>query len=192
MWVRRVAARAVDELLMLAVQCAAVFGAAFIVGISQLGDDSVDRDAAVLAAAVVISGWLACVVYEIGCTRGGVSLGKATFHLRVLDASTGRRPTGTQAFVRWLLVVGVQPLIWLVGPLGAQESPEARATIVVVLAVSLLWRAALAVSVLATGGRGGVHDRLAHTQVVVTAPVAPVRSARRAGSSPRVASGTPS
>lgn len=108
----------------------------------------------------------ACVLYEITFTRGGATIGKSITGLQVLDADRPRRLSWRQSFIRWLLVAGVQPLIWLSLLLGGDESTQARILIAAALGASLLWRATLGLSILASSGTSSIHDRAARSTVL--------------------------
>jgi uncharacterized RDD family membrane protein YckC len=167
---RRLVARAIDEAVVLALQAGFLLVAAVLGGLSHLSGDDDRAEVVAVAVGIAAAGWLAGVTYEVVGTRCGGPMGKRWLRLRVHDAAHRRLPSWRQAFLRWALVAGVQPVVWLALGLGGEESSLARLALVVGITASLAWRVGLAISVLRSPGATGLHDHLIGTRVARTFP----------------------
>lgn len=164
---RRGIARLIDDLLVVGVQLVSLLTALFIYALATFTGEDDSTDAVILAWAIGIVGFAACIAYEVVTTWAGASLGKLVCGLRIIDAGTGTRLSLSRSVARWLLVSGVQPLGWLVFGLGEGTAPRDAVVLASVVAAALAWRTALAVSVITCpGAHQGLHDHMVHSRLV--------------------------
>jgi len=165
---RRIAARGIDEALVLVIQVAFLVPA--VVLSSTEGADHRREELAVTAFCLVFMGWFVGVCYEVSSNQLAGTPGKRQMQLRVFAAGTRDVLSLQASIVRWALVNGAQPLVWCAVGVVVVDSTPARATLAGLTAASLLWRAVLLVSVVRSGGATGLHDRLVGSHVVAALP----------------------
>lgn len=183
--VPRLAARAFDEAVVVAIQVAFVVPAVFLTSMDELRSDNGREEIAVVSFCLVFAGWFVTGFYEVASTHLGGSLGKRIMGLRVL-ATGPAGPTETtepagpdgegpetdatlsvgRSVVRALLVSGAQPVVWSAFWLTGDEGRPVHVVLVVLIAAAVLWRGLLAVSVVRSGGRSSIHDRVIGSRVV--------------------------
>jgi uncharacterized RDD family membrane protein YckC len=161
---RRSLARVVDELVIALIMAPWIMLAAIGLGLSSIAGEESDLDTVILAATIIAVGVGLGGLYEVCASRNSRGIGKLLVGLRVTKADHTRL-SAREGLARWILLVGPTPLLWLSLAIDGTSSEEYRGLVRGVLAVSLVWRAVIAVSVFATAGRGGVHDRLTGSHV---------------------------
>ena len=175
--VPRLVARAIDEAVVVIIQVALVVPAVFLSSMSQLSSDNGREEIAVVSFCLVFAGWFVSGFYEVASTHLGGSPGKRILGLRVLTASPDGTdsPDGTgtagpltvgRSVARALLVSGAQPLVWCALLLPGDEVQPGHIAVMVLIAGAVLWRGLLAVSVVRSGGRSSIHDRMVGSRVV--------------------------
>jgi uncharacterized RDD family membrane protein YckC len=177
--VPRLVARAIDETVVVAIQVAFVVPAVFLTSMNQLSSDNGREEIAVVSFCLVFAGWFVSGFYEVASTHLGGSPGKRIMGLRVLAAdpdepdgndSTRTGTAGTltvgRSVGRALLVSGAQPLLWCVIGLPGDEVEPGHIVLMVLIAGTVLWRGLLALSVVRSGGRSSIHDRMVGSRVV--------------------------
>jgi uncharacterized RDD family membrane protein YckC len=160
---RRSLARVIDEFVVTAAMLPWVLLAGVFLGLGEAASEEDRREIAVLATGIIAGGVAIGGCYEGVTTMKGGGVGKRLAGLRV--ASINRTAlTARKAFSRWVLLVGPTPLVWLSLGIGGTGS-DYRGAVRGLIAISLVWRLTIAVSVLATTGRGGFHDQVLGSRV---------------------------
>lgn len=159
----RIVARMVDDAVVLACQFPLVVAAALFSSLSTVAEPGREDDADRLAVTLLVTAWVIGVAYEVVSTRIGGGIGTRLCGLRVVSG-TGRAPAWRRSVLRWLLVSSTLPLVWLWLMRGASGLWDTVAIAGVALCVVV--RLVLFVSLVVSGGSDGVHDRLAGTRVI--------------------------
>lgn len=158
-------ARIIDDAVVCLLMAPWLVVAAVLSGLGQIASDSGRREIAVAATVIIGAGVVSGACYEVWTSviQGGV--GKRAMGLRVVTAGRDMPMLVRSAAARWLLLVGPAPLVWLSLGVGGTSSDH-RGLVRSLLVATLAWRTAIGFSVLATAGRGGLHDRIVHSRVV--------------------------
>lgn len=166
---RRLVARGIDDGVVLAIQVAFVVPA---VVLRAVADDSGRNEPQITVAGVVllVTGWFVSVCYEVASTHLGGGPGKRALQLRVVTAADAAVLPVRASIARWALVAGVQPLVWGVVGVVVADSTPIRVACVALVAVSLLWRAGLAATIVRGDGTTGWHDRRVGSRVTPPRP----------------------
>lgn len=165
---RRLVARGIDDGVVLAIQVAFVVPA---VVLWTVADDTGRNEPQLTVAGIVllVTGWFVSVCYEVASTHLGGGPGKRSLQLRVVTEDASVLPVRA-SIARWALVTGVQPLVWgAVGVVLADSTPV-RLACGALVAVSLLWRAGLAATIVRGDGTVGWHDRRVGSRVTPPRP----------------------
>jgi RDD family len=159
---RRLVARGIDDGVVLAIQVAFVVPA---VVLRAAADDAGRNEPQIL----LVTGWLVSVCYEVASTHLGGGPGKRALQLRVVTEASAVLPVRA-SIARWALVTGVQPLVWAAVGVFLTDSAPIRVACGALVAVSLLWRAGLAATVVRGDGTAGWHDRRVGSRVTPPRP----------------------
>lgn len=164
---RRLAARGIDEGLVLAIQVAFVVPA---VVLRAVADDAERNrlEITLVGFCLLFTGWFVSVCYEVASTHLGGGPGKRALQLRVVSADAVLPVRASVG--RWALVTGVQPLVWGAVGVVLAEGTLVRVGCAVLVALSLTWRGALAATILRGDGTVGWHDSVIGSQVVPPRP----------------------
>ena len=165
---RRIAARGIDETLVVGIQVAFLVPAVVLGSTDGAGDRR--EELAVTGFCLLFMGWFVGVCYEVSSNHLGGGPGKRLMGLRVFADGTRDVLPLHASIVRWALVNGAQPLVWCAVGVVTADSLPVRGVLAGVTAASLLWRGTLLASVVRSGGASSIHDRLVHSQVVAALP----------------------
>ena len=166
---RRLAARGIDEGLVLAIQVAFVVPAVVL----RAAADDAERnrpEITLVGVCLLLTGWFVSVCYEVASTHLGGGPGKRSLQLRVVSADACAVLPVRASVRRWALVTGAQPLIWGAVGVVLAEGALVRAVCALLVALSLAWRGVLVATVLRGDGTVGWHDRVIGSQVVPPRP----------------------
>jgi len=168
---RRLIARIVDEIVIGLLMVPWLLAAAAVGGLGQIAADGERHEVTVTVTAIIGAGVVVGASYEVWTLLITGGVGKWAAGLRVVAADRPTPLRARQALARWLLLVGPTPLAWLTLGADGTGSEDHRALVKSLLVLTLLWRTTIGLSVLASAGRGGLHDRIARSRVVRAIPV---------------------
>jgi hypothetical protein len=166
---RRLAARGIDEALVLAIQVAFVVPAVVLRAVA----DDAERNRQEITAfglCLLLTGLFVSVCYEVASTHLGGGPGKRALQLRVVSADACAVLPVRASVGRWALVTGVQPLVWGAVGVALAEGNLVRIVCAVLVVVSLTWRGVMVATILRGDGTVGWHDRVIGSQVVPPRP----------------------
>lgn len=170
---RRALALIIDVVLLgLAANVLSGLAGLLLVGLAVLGEEASTLAAGPLAALGasrnVPRGLIAIVIYGVYAVPfwglGGTSLGKWLVGLRIARPGPADRPGLLRAFVRFLALVPLFPILWITGLFGIVGLSSPSMTQMVITQAVLA--AIASIPVFSRGDRAGPHDLLARTRLV--------------------------